>query len=245
MPSRDGTSTPTNTGGTYSRLWLVLLLLALVVGPASLRIDLPAARWFAQNPARGDLADGVQIAEFFGHGLGVVLILVVVATLDPKGRILLPRLATSSLGAGLVANVFKMLLERHRPGTLDLNAAGLWNTFGDWLPLLSHGQGMQSFPSAHTATAAGLAVALSAAYPRGRWLFVALCLGVGLQRMAVQAHFPSDVVYGGVVGAIWGIRCQVGLLGRWFDLIEALWIRGPNADPKSASPPSQGRSKVA
>ncbi len=209
--------------------WWRYALLVACLGPALFFIDVPAARWFERHPPRGDLADGVQIAEFFGHGIGVALLLVVIAVLDPPGRVTLPRIAASSLGAGLLANVIKMALERSRPSSLDLDAVGVWNTFGDWAPLWAHAPSVQGFPSGHTATAAGLAVALTACYPHGRRLFLALCVGVAAQRMAVLAHFPSDVFFGGLLGAAWGWRCQTGWIGRQFDRLEARLRRGPGA----------------
>ncbi len=243
MPHADGIARQSEAPGKWFRLTQVLVVMAMVVGPAAFAIDLPAARFFGRYPARGDLADAVQLCEFFGHGIGVGLVLVIIATLDPSKRVVLPRIAASSWGAGLIANAGKMVLERSRPSSIDLDAASLWSTFGDWLPLFSHGHDLQSFPSGHTATAAGLAVALTAAYPRGRWLFLALCLGVAMQRMAVLAHFPSDVVYGGVLGAAWGMRCQFGWAGRFFDSLEQKWRRR-GACPESGRPDPEERSPV-
>lgn len=197
----------------------------LVLAAVALAVDVPLARWFASRTPSGIAADALQLAEWFGHGLGVLLILTVVAVLDPAHRRVIPRLLVASLGAGLTADVFKALLERTRPNSLTLDSISVWQSFGDWFPLISHGPGGHSFPSAHTATAAGLAVLLSVLYPRGRGLFLILTVAVGFQRIAVLAHFASDVLVGGLVGGLWGSRCVRGFAGRWFTWLET---RGEN-----------------
>jgi membrane-associated phospholipid phosphatase len=70
------------------------------------------------------------------------------------------------------------------------------------------GYAVQSFPSSHAATAAGLAVALAALYPRGRWLYLTFAMLAGLQRIEAQAHFASDVLAGAALGCIVAAACQ-------------------------------------
>jgi membrane-associated phospholipid phosphatase len=72
-----------------------------------------------------------------------------------------------------------------------------------------YGYALQSLPSAHAATAVGLALALAALYPRGRWLFASFAVLAGLQRIEAQAHFASDVLAGAAVG------CMVGAAWQW------------------------------
>jgi undecaprenyl-diphosphatase len=96
---------------------------------------------------------------------------------------------------------------RIRPRDVDLSQIAGWQTFlGPWhlFDVSSHDL---SFPSGHTTTAFALAYVLTRYYPRGRpiFLLMAVCAGVG--RVVVQAHYPSDVVAGGVVG--WGFAMIV------------------------------------
>jgi membrane-associated phospholipid phosphatase len=58
-----------------------------------------------------------------------------------------------------------------------------------------------SFPSGHTAGSFAAAIALAAFYPRDRRLLLAAASAVGLSRVYLGQHFPSDVVVGAAVGA--------------------------------------------
>lgn len=175
----------------------VFVVLSIV---ALLTIDVPVVRYLTSTRPRGFFRDLMNAVEVFGNGFGVALILVVIAMLDPMRRRVLPWIAGCAFGAGVASNVLKLLVSRQRPRAVELADARFWETFTDFLPLTSAGSSGQSFPSAHTATAAGLAVSLAFFYPRGRWLFAALTFGVGFQRIFAGAHFPSDVAIGALFG---------------------------------------------
>jgi undecaprenyl-diphosphatase len=96
------------------------------------------------------------------------------------------------LGASVLSRAFKLWVARPRP---ELFPAWL-DMPGDW-----------SFPSAHAmqATAAALAWLLVARRTRVLW---AILLGlavllVGLSRIYLQVHFPSDVVAGTLAALLW------------------------------------------
>jgi membrane-associated phospholipid phosphatase len=166
-----------------------------------------------------------DIFEPFGHGLGVVLVLLMLHQLDPARRWAIPRVAACALAAGGAADLLKMIIMRTRPNDVPLDFAGLvWATFGDWLPLLSGQSGSQSFPSAHTATAAGLAAGLIWLYPQGRLLFTVLAVLVGCQRVVSGAHFPSDVCAGAAAGLVAAtFLLHLGRLPVWFARWESRW----------------------
>lgn len=112
-----------------------------------------------------------------------------------------------------MANLGKLIVSRTRPRDFPPDAFGamsVWDTFTSWLPILNGHGGGQSFPSAHTTTAAGLSCFLAAMYPQGRWYFGLLALLVALQRVRSQAHFPSDVCYGAALGWIVAQACLAG-----------------------------------
>jgi undecaprenyl-diphosphatase len=57
-----------------------------------------------------------------------------------------------------------------------------------------------SFPSGHTASSFAAATAIAAFYPRSAPLVFSLASLVGISRVHLGHHFPSDVAVGSVVG---------------------------------------------
>jgi membrane-associated phospholipid phosphatase len=176
----------------------------------ALSIDIPVASFFKNGLPRSfhSLGEFLENCETFGHGYGVTLILIAVVVLDPLKWKCIPWLISGSLGSGMMANLLKLTIHRFRPRDFDLMNATVWETFH------SEGtdiKGMQSMPSAHTATAVGLAIMLSTIYPRGRWYFALLAVLVGIQRVVTSAHFPSDACAGAAVGCLFGLISCVSM----------------------------------
>jgi len=217
---------PLPASARVRRLYALAAILAIGAALA-LAVDLPLSRLFQelQTSGPGDLRKAVNLFEAFAHGIGVGIIILAVAVLDPAHRRGVPQLAACAYGAGVVNLVAKMIVGRSRPltywsGELPLHVQ---DTFVGWLPRLwgseglALGHGIESFPSGHSATAAGLAVGLAWLYPQGRWLFAGLAMLAMLQRVQSGAHFPSDTLAGAAVGVlVAGICCDPRLLGRWF-----------------------------
>lgn len=184
------------------RVGITVPAVLLALAGLSLLIDMPVARFFLTAKTPKIIVDLLKNAETFGHAAGVALIAVTILCVDPQGLLRAANAALCAIAGGLSANVVKLLIGRVRPQSLDLAAADLSATFTGFFRFAAGGSAQQSFPSAHTATAVGLAVALAAAYPRARvWFFVLAAL-VGLQRIQTSAHYPSDVFAGAVVGWI-------------------------------------------
>ena len=202
-------------------IWIVPCGL-LIASAACLIIDTQVAAFFADEASRkainGPVRESLEICESFGHGFGATLIIIAVAVLDPWKWRLVPWLFASSLGAGLMANAIKHFVARTRPSHFQFTDRTVWETFA---ATAQRGMGMQSFPSAHTATAVGLAVILGTLYPRGRYYFFVLAALVGLQRIVSSAHFPSDVMAGAAVGWIVGTGCSIAVLKRQSSTIES------------------------
>lgn len=98
-------------------------------------------------------------------------------------------------GAGIVNVLLKMLFQRNRPA--------LWESI-----VTEHSY---SFPSGHAMASSALAFALVAVYWRTRWRWWAIVLGacyimtIGLTRVYLGVHFPSDIVAGWCVSLAWAL----------------------------------------
>ena len=107
------------------------------------------------------------------------------------------------LGASLLGHLTKLLVARPRP---DLYAA-LVSIPIDW-----------SYPSAHTMQAVAFAVALIFVFAKRRALW-AVFLGVavfavGLSRIYLQVHFPSDVLAGALAALCWVAGLHALMFGK-------------------------------
>jgi len=215
-------STPERLGPSAAQRLLVAAAILLALAAAALLVDVPIARAMRASGLSGELGHLLSLSEGFGWGGSVALIILSAAVLDPRGWRVVPRLAIGAFGAGLFADAVKLVIARARPMRANLDGSAI-DTFVGWFPAwrngaldLAHNDKLQSFPSGHAATAAGLAVALAVLYPRGRWLFAALAILAALQRVEVQSHFLSDVLAGAALGCLVGAVCQADWrLGRW------------------------------
>lgn len=105
--------------------------------------------------------------------------------------------------SGIATNVLKFLIGRARPKLWDRDGIYSLSPFGfdhDW----------QSFPSGHATTLFALAAALALLTPRWRPPLYALAALFALTRVAVHAHYPSDVLGGAAVGI-----ASATVLARW------------------------------
>jgi len=62
-----------------------------------------------------------------------------------------------------------------------------------------------SFPSDHLTVAGVLIVALWPVLGRTRWFLIGLSIVIGLARLFVGVHYPTDILGGFVLGAAWGL----------------------------------------
>jgi membrane-associated phospholipid phosphatase len=217
----------------------VLIAALVLAAAAALAVDVPIARAFRDWNQSKDIASWLGYFnnfEMFGHGFGVAILLLALHQLDPGRRWAIPRVLVCAAAAGGLADLLKMLILRIRPYECALQG-GVWATFGEWLPIFNAGSPGQSFPSAHTATAAGLAAALIWLYPQGRLLFTVLAILVGCQRIVCGAHYPSDVLIGAAAGSFAAIFfLAVGRLPPLFDRWEHGWRQSPVAAEGQRSP---------
>ena len=127
-------------------------------------------------------------------GLGVLLFHLLAGLLDARGLRVTGYLLVHAFGAGLTADLMKLVFTRVRP----YQVGNLWDNFASHLPMLADplASGLtpevRSFPSGHAATAAGLAIALSRLYPKGIPLFALFAGLAAVQRVVSTAHFARD-----------------------------------------------------
>ena len=109
--------------------------------------------------------------------------------------------------SGLVAQVVKHVIGRGRPRLLQADGPFHFEPF-------SAADALASFPSGHTTSAFAAAVALGFMRPdwRGRLLGAALLIGVS--RVLVGAHYPSDVVGGAALGGAVSTALKRGFARR-------------------------------
>lgn len=186
--------------------------------------------FFAWMP--GDARKFIGLSEAFAHGFGVLLIALVIWFLAPTAIRFVPRIALCAFWPALIVQGIKGLFGRWRPirffdeASIAQFPLDQRETWIGWMSESSIHSGYftQSFPSGHTATAWGLAIGMTFAFPQGRWLFIFLAILASLQRVMVYAHWPSDVLVGAAIAFCFaGALTQRWGVGRLLDVLEAKW----------------------
>jgi len=185
---------------------ITAILYVLLFFFADKAIDL----WIHHNYASGkvqqyssyisELAKGEYIR--LGLTLGFLFIMIYDPGLEKAWVRNLLYICVSTAIAIIIGNGLKYLLGRYRPVMLfKHNLYGLHFFSSQW-PL-------SSTPSGHTVTAFALLTALALIFRRFAVVLLFLALLIGVSRVAVTAHYPSDVLLGAFIGiftAIWTYR---------------------------------------
>lgn len=96
--------------------------------------------------------------------------------------------------SSLIANILKIAIGRARPTQYEE-----WGVFG-FSPI--HGAfDFESFPSGHSTVAGAFMAALALLMPRYRVFFLIAGLWLGMARVIIGVHYPSDVIAGLSFGA--------------------------------------------
>lgn len=124
---------------------------------------------------------------FFSISFSLFLIIFYQGRLKQIGWELIISLASSHL----VVYIIKRLVNRTRPYKFLENIDLLIAPLEDY-----------SFPSGHTAASFTLAVIFSLNYPELRMFFISLAALVGISRIYLGVHYPSDVIIGALIGTL-------------------------------------------
>ncbi len=135
-----------------------------------------------------------------GDGLVLALLIIPPMLLFDRSRLrrhLLPMVLSVAISGGLV-NLMKIVVDRPRPPEGFAETATLVHT-----PLGTPPD--RSFPSGHSQTAFGAATYLSCLYPAASPALLAAAALAGLSRVALGVHYPSDVLAGSLIGAVFSL----------------------------------------
>ena len=179
----------------------------------------------------GDLTRIVTLTEIFAHGFGIILVGCSIWVFSSANRKLIPRIAMCAIWPAMGVHLVKLLFARFRPIKYfdELSQAHFPSSIGDtflgFMPAdrFNTVYAEQSFPSAHAATVWGLAIGMSWAFPKGRWLFFGIAILASIQRVTSFAHWSSDVLWGIAIaflmaGALthnWGLGWVLQRFENW------------------------------
>jgi membrane-associated phospholipid phosphatase len=139
----------------------------------------------------GMARSAVILSHLGEHALSWTALGLVGAVRDPPQRRPWLRATATVVGAHAVSVVLKRVARRHRPS--DPRIQVRVSTPSDW-----------SFPSSHATSTTAAAVAYSRLLRR-RYPLLSIPVMMA-SRVILGVHYPSDVVAGGVIGAV---------MGRW------------------------------
>lgn len=132
---------------------------------------------------------------------------------------------------GLFDTIIKRLIGRARPfvdGPLDPTLFHLFVWRPDYAGL----------PSGHATNVFAVLVAFSSLWPRTRTYFLIYAVLIIVSRVVVNAHYPTDVLAGAVVGTVGALMVR-----RWFAMRRLGFSYGPDGMPHVYPGPSGRRIK--
>ena len=185
---------PLSTGWRLGVLVGLAVLPGLAVADRSLMMAVGAWSW-------PPLLDLMRLLTWLGYGavdIGALLVVGLYGWRRGDGVLGLRGLigAGTVAGAGLLDQLLKNIACRARPTAPE---AGV---FFAGFPCFPASYPYASFPSGHATTAFATAVLLTLWYPRAAGLCISLAVLVGLSRIMLLSHFPSDVLAGALLGTV-------------------------------------------
>jgi membrane-associated phospholipid phosphatase len=182
----------------------------MVLLASAVLLDIPISRWFHEEGIapwmknHWGLTHIIRFPGNFFFTLVACAIMTLIAWLEGVRRgERLWRKSAIVLFAGIFSGInspLKWVFGRVRPYH-DVPPFEL-HPFRNGLMGLMHAEAGLSFPSGDASLAFAMAMSLSITIPRHRWIWWTLAIIVGIERIAENAHYPSDVVAGAALGII-------------------------------------------
>src|ERR1044071_993391 len=184
---------------TRSRRWWLWICVWVALMAAGAMVDAPVAR---QVEERG-ISRFVRSSYFLTHVVkrpgefGVTCIVAAIVCVVHRWRWRAGVFVAVSNVAGLINTVVKWGVGRTRPFKLPAPFAQPAPFHFD--PFRGGLRGVMrqtdlAFASGHGVVAFATAAALALLWPRWKWVFFAVAVGVGLERVAENAHYVTDVI---------------------------------------------------
>jgi undecaprenyl-diphosphatase len=164
--------------------------------------ELAACRSFNLAVRSAGLLKLFKVASRVGDGvLWYTLVLLLAVIYGAEGRWIALQCAVAGFSGLAIYRALKNVLVRERP--YITHAA-----------IVCAGRPLDrfSFPSGHTLHAVSFTVVICSSLPQLAWVLVPMALLIAGSRVVLGLHYPSDVVAGGLIGALLA-QLTLALLG--------------------------------
>lgn len=188
----------------YGILGLILYILFFFI------LDKPISLWVNNHITSTWIFDAGTYISYVADGsfirISIALCFIIILVFDPtiqhRWTKMLLYISLSAAIALVVGEGLKIFLGRHRPVMLyESQKYGLQFFTKEW--------SMNSTPSGHSLRIFSILTALSLLFKRWAFLFITIAVLVCISRVAVTAHYPSDVLFGAYIGifsALWTFK---------------------------------------
>jgi len=215
---------------------LAIVLSMIFIDAAAIRAVAHLPVWM--NRAFNEFTDfGLSGKFLYPLGILILLIAVIDSPWVERGSRLVLAALVARLGflftaialTGIVNTILKNQIGRRRPSDLGPFT---------YQPYAWKGA-FASFPSGHTTTAFAVLVAFGTLFPRLRpvlWIYAVL---IGISRVVISTHYPSDVIGGALLGAFGAL-----LVRNWFAERRLAFYVAPDPEVRPLPGPSWARLKT-